>query len=150
MNVGVIRRLCSFPGGSRVWIVPKLLGVSWGDPISTLNALKMFRTKIVNQRNCPIYFEVDTTDPAVTLLECWSTNTWKFDSVKCLKLYLSIYQNLKPLLSPYFCRVYFVFIFILSFWMLFLFQQSWKFRVAKNILLIEGAANSCVCRDWLE
>ena len=39
MKVGVMRRLCSWPGGSRVWLLPKLLGVSSGPPSRTLKAL---------------------------------------------------------------------------------------------------------------
>ena len=35
-----MRMLCSCPGGSSVWLAPKLLGVSSGAPIKTLNALK--------------------------------------------------------------------------------------------------------------
>ena len=34
-----MRRLCSWPGGSSVWLLPKLLGVSSGPPSSTLKAL---------------------------------------------------------------------------------------------------------------
>ena len=40
MKVGVITTLLSCPGGRDIWLLPKLLGVSFGDPIRTLNDLK--------------------------------------------------------------------------------------------------------------
>ena len=80
MNVGEMRTSCLWPGPSKISLAVKLLGVSSGAPIKILKSLNfksIIPIYVDKDKEQILYLDVEDMDPAVTLLECWSTKTCK-------------------------------------------------------------------------
>ena len=135
MKVGVMRMLCSCPGGSSVWLAPKLLGVSSGAPIKTLNALK---TMI---QMCP-----DTEERMYPhSLGC------RQDRSCCDSVGVLVHKHLQTFLHAVFSPMDVLLLLILHIIILLLpLEQPGVLRVSEHVLVVEGAADAGVCGHRLE
>ena len=135
MKVGVTRMLCSCPGGSSVWLAPKLLGVSSGAPIKTLNALKTV-----------IQMYPDTEERIYPhSLGCGQNRSCR-DSVGVL-----VHKHLQTFLHSDFSPMDVFLLLILHIIILLLpLEQPGVLRVSEHVLVVEGAADAGVGGHGLE